>query len=618
RDASLAQGRAVPAAAGAAPGETLAMMSSGRPIAGAQLRIAGAAGERRVGEIEVRSDSMFGGYLFNADGADTLGADGWLRTGDLGYVAGGELYVTGRSKDLIIRRGHNIYPTDIEEVVAQVEGCKGGRVVAFGIDDPGRGTQDVVVMAERAGPEVDAQSLRCAIRERLLTAMNETPGDVLVCEPNTLRKSTSGKLSRSGNRQLYLERSAARPVPAATDGALPAANALERELQAIWQAALRLPHVPPQARLFAELGADSLAAMQVVGEVRRRFGRTIDAGSLLREDTVRRQARLLQSDAPAADGVLVCLQEGAGRTPLFLVHAASGRAWPYRTLLPHLDTGRPVYAFQAPELFGTPGFLGVDEMAACYLEKMLELQPHGPYLIGGWSFGGAIAHALACRLAAMGKTVQRLVLFDTDPPASAFARWRYRLRQGLLRQAALRGGATAQRLAAPPNASACVRFLAALRPGSESAGELAALMRFACPGRFDGASAAVPAGALWLALRDELAASSRPEETRPFLIAGQDAPTQLHNARVLVKNRRLAVLHTPRQRFPGVIDIVAANDAQRLQGWARHAAEPPRIRAYPVAGTEALAPHFCMFESHNVALFGADLNALLNSTGGTA
>ncbi|CAG1019579.1 partial fatty-acyl-CoA synthase, partial [Burkholderiaceae bacterium] len=205
RDVFLAQGRAVPAAAGAAPGQTLAMVSSGRPIEGAQVRIAGAAGERRVGEIEVHSDSMFGGYLFNADGADTLGADGWLRTGDLGYVAGGELYVTGRSKDLIIRRGHNIDPTDIEEVVAQVEGCKGGRVVAFGIDDPGRGTQDVVVMAERAGPEVDAQSLRCAIRERLLTAMNETPGDVLVCEPNTLRKSTSGKLSRSGNRQLYLE-----------------------------------------------------------------------------------------------------------------------------------------------------------------------------------------------------------------------------------------------------------------------------------------------------------------------------------------------------------------------------------------------------------------------------
>lgn len=588
REQLLTRGRALPVPASSAPESTLVLVSSGRAIAGTELRIAGARGEREVGEIEARSGSMFGGYLFNADGDDPFTADGWLRTGDLGYLADGELFVTGRAKDLIIRRGHNLYPTDIEEAVAPVEGCKGGRVVAFGVDDPALGTQSVVVMVERAGAEVDAAALRTAVRERLLAVLNETVDDVVVCEPNTLRKSTSGKLSRSGNRQHYLERRATDSTVTAAAATSASGDPLERELQHLWCAVLRRPDLPLDARLFAELGADSLAAMQVVGEIRRRFGRAVDAGALLREDTVRRQARLLRSNAPAADGVRVCLQEGGERTPLFLVHAASGRAWPYRTLLPHLDADRPVHAFQAPELFGSAQFLDVEAMAQRYLDELLAVQPRGPYLVAGWSFGGAIAHALACRLAGRGEAVERLVLFDTDPPA-------------------IESGPVSL-----PGASPCARFLAALQPDTATAPQLAALMPLAFPERFAQVDASQPFDALWLMLRDALASACRPEETRPFLIEGQDPPTQLLNARVLAKNRRLAARYCPRDRFAGAIDVIAAGDPQRLRAWERHATGPVRVHAYPVAGTEALAPHFCMFEAHNVALFGADLNALLN------
>ena len=616
REQFLSHHRAVPAAHGAVLESTMALVSCGTPIEGTEVRINGVRGEREIGEIEVKSASLFSGYLFNAEGADPFTADGWFRTGDLGYFAAGELYVTGRSKDVIIRRGHNIYPTDIEEAVAEVDGCKGGRVVAFGVDNADLGTQDLVLMVERAGDDIDAMALRIGIREKMLAVLNETATDIVVCEPNTLRKSTSGKLSRSGNRQLYMERHASRlqaKGESELDSRQSIADPLEQELERIWSRALGVRHVAVDARLFAELGGDSLTAMQVVGEITRQFGKAIEPITLLREDTVRRQAQLLRSGAHTSDGVLTCLQRGAARTPLFLVHAASGRAWPYRTLLPYLDQDRPVYAFQAPELFGTREFLDVDEMVGVYIEKLLDIQPNGPYLLGGWSFGGVIAHALANRLVGMGHIVSRLVLFDTDPPASAISRLRYLLRQGLIRHAALHWNAPAHRLIAPRGASSCARFLAALRPNTTSSRELAKLMHFACSEHFDhvtGESETVEE--LWAALKGELEVHSKPEESRPFLIVGQDAATQLQNARVLVKNRRDAVLYKPRHRFPGRLDIIAANDPFRLVAWSRYASDLPRVHTYPITGTDVLTPHFCMFEPKNVALFGADVNALLN------
>ncbi|MBA3771536.1 MAG: non-ribosomal peptide synthetase [Ramlibacter sp.] len=614
REPFLSLGRAEPADAAAPHDAILELVSCGSAVAGTQVRIAEASQDRMVGEIEVSSTSLFAGYLFNAEDTGAFTPDGWLRTGDLGYLAGDELYVTGRRKDLIIRRGHNIYPSDVEEALADVPGCKPGRVVAFGVDDEDGGTQEAVVMIERASQEVDAQALRTAVRETLLQATGETVSQVVVCDPNTLRKSTSGKLSRAANRQLYLELHAGRdPLPAqpgeAGGGAGDAGDPFEEQLALIWAQALRLSRVPREARLFAEMGADSVAAMQAVGEIARQFGKVVEPSTLLREDTVARQARWLRSHAAsgtgAQEGAVVCLQQGRhGCAPLFLVHAASGRAWPYRTLLPHLDPGRPVYAFQAPELFGTARMLSVQEMASHYLDKLLEIQPRGPYLLAGWSFGGAIAHTLASNLAARGHEVSRLVLFDTDPPATRMQRLQRGLRHALARRDSLRW-------MLPQQGSSCARFLAVLPESPLSAARLAGLVRQAAPQRLahlviDGHSVEQ----LWELLTADFALHGRPEESKPFLLPGQDARTQLRNAQLLVKNRRLSTLHRPRQRFAGAMDIFAANDAQRLAPWTNFAGNS-RLHVYPIQGTDALPPHFCMFEPDNVALFGAHLNRLL-------
>nr|WP_164933224.1 AMP-binding protein [Corallococcus coralloides] len=177
--------------------------SSGIPIAGCEVRIS-QRGERRIGEIEIRSPSLFEAYVANPEAtAVSRMDDGWFRTGDLGYLAEGELFVTGRLKDLIIHRGTNLYPEDIEEVVASIPGCRAGRVVAFGITSEQLGTEEVVVCVEPEPDLEDPRALAVRIRQEVALRLSLGLKDVALCEPGSLLKSTSGKPSRSGNREAY-------------------------------------------------------------------------------------------------------------------------------------------------------------------------------------------------------------------------------------------------------------------------------------------------------------------------------------------------------------------------------------------------------------------------------
>ena len=124
---------------------------------------ASAVGEREEGELLVRAPSLMDGYY--ADGAATaaaIDADGWLATGDLGYLAGGDLFVTGRSKDLIIKGGHNLMPAPIEEIAGGVEGIRAGCVVAVGVPSARRATELLVVVAETKADARRAPAARAA------------------------------------------------------------------------------------------------------------------------------------------------------------------------------------------------------------------------------------------------------------------------------------------------------------------------------------------------------------------------------------------------------------------------------------------------------------------------
>jgi fatty-acyl-CoA synthase len=193
----------------------LRFVSCGRPLPGHDVRIVDAAGrvlaERTEGRIEFRGPSVTAGYHRKPELTHAAVRAGWMDSGDLGYWADGELFVTGRSKDLIIKAGRNLYPQEIEDVVGGVPGIRRGCVAAFGVADPALGTERLVVIAEsRATEPAVRERLRAAVVERIVDALGLPPDTVVVAPPGVVLKTSSGKVRRSATKSAYLAGTLAR------------------------------------------------------------------------------------------------------------------------------------------------------------------------------------------------------------------------------------------------------------------------------------------------------------------------------------------------------------------------------------------------------------------------
>ena len=186
------------------------LVSNGAPIEGTEVRVVDsnetALDEAVVGEIQLRGKTLFSGYFRRTDvSSGAFTHDGWYRTGDLGFILSGDIYVTSRSKDVIIIQGRNFYPSDIEEMVGGLEGITRGRVVAVGIADERSGTDQLVILCEAAPSFVDQiGKLKLTVRQAVAQEFDCTPSDVCIYKERWLVKSTSGKLARKENLARYL------------------------------------------------------------------------------------------------------------------------------------------------------------------------------------------------------------------------------------------------------------------------------------------------------------------------------------------------------------------------------------------------------------------------------
>ena len=194
----------------------LRFVSCGRPVPSHEIRIVDAAGgvlgDRRDGRIQFRGPSVTHGYFRNADATRAAVHDGWMDSGDLGYRADGELYVTGREKDLIIQAGRNISAEEVERITSGVPGVRQNCVAAFGVVDPTTGTERLIVVAEtRERDPARREDLRRAVRDHLVSGVGSPPDVVVIVDPRTVLKTPSGKIRRSAMRDAYLQGGLAAP-----------------------------------------------------------------------------------------------------------------------------------------------------------------------------------------------------------------------------------------------------------------------------------------------------------------------------------------------------------------------------------------------------------------------
>lgn len=247
RAAFECEGRAVPAPSRSfGTPDALAFVSAGRPLRTYEVRIADEAGhdagERREGQLWFRGPAATRSYYRNPEATQQIFREGgWLDSGDRAYLADGEVYITGRVKDIIIKAGRNIYPHEVEEVAGRVAGVRTGCVVAFGVRDEALGTERLVVVAEtRESDSTAREQIAEAVTENVARTLDMPPDLVELVPPQSIPKTSSGKLRRDETKRLFLAgRLSGRKLPAwvqvarlaATGGAHAARSGIRRAFE---------------------------------------------------------------------------------------------------------------------------------------------------------------------------------------------------------------------------------------------------------------------------------------------------------------------------------------------------------------------------------------------------
>jgi thioesterase domain-containing protein/acyl carrier protein len=387
-------------------------VSIGRPVGGARQYVVDRGGRPvaagGVGELWVAGTGVTRGYLgrpgetasrFVPDPFGDLPGARSYRTGDrVRHLADGRLIFLGRVDQQVKLRGFRIEPGEVEATLAEHPAVREAAVVVREVapGDP----RLVAYVAAPVPPDEDA--LRAHLARSLPGHM--LPGHFVHLD--ALPRTPSGKV----DRKLLPP-----PAPAAERAAREPRSAAERAVAAVWCDVLGVDRIDLD-RGFFSLGGHSLSALRLLSRLEQRFGVRLPLASLFEGATVEAQARWLEGSTPAGPS-LVPLQPEGHRRPLFLVHPGGGTVLGYFPLARRLGRERPVYALQAQ---GVDGGLEprrrVEEMAAAYLEELRVLQPEGPYLLGAWSAGGAVAFEMARRLRLAGEAVGWLALIDAAAP----------------------------------------------------------------------------------------------------------------------------------------------------------------------------------------------------------
>jgi acyl-CoA synthetase (AMP-forming)/AMP-acid ligase II/acyl carrier protein len=290
--------------------DALALMNVGRPIPGTEVRIAGenraALAEGTVGHLLIRGDNVTKGYYEEPEiNARTITADGWLDTGDLGVVVDGDLYVTGRAKEIIFVNGQNYYPHDLEEIAQRAEALELGKVVAAGCRPAGAETDELTFFILHRGSLEDFVPIAAEVTR----LVNEHAGlEVAHVVPvKRIPKTTSGKIQRVALEEAFVAGEFADELVAlarlreAHHAHRDAGVGVESKIKAICDGALPGKRVEVDDNLF-EIGASSLTLIQIHEEIDKEYPGVVDLTELFDYPTVASLAKHVESKLAAARG----------------------------------------------------------------------------------------------------------------------------------------------------------------------------------------------------------------------------------------------------------------------------------------------------------------------------
>lgn len=400
--------------------------SIGRPIAGARAYVVDDAlrlvPRGMPGELLVGGAGVAAGYLGLRDlTAERFVADPFVpagrayRTGDrVRWLHDGTLQLLGRRDGQVKLRGRRVELGEVEAALSAHHRVH--EAVAAIVPGPGGGV--LAAWVTGASPDDVAQILdevRCRVSAWMV------PAHVTIV-PHLPRTAT-GKVDRSS-----LVGGWSRPMDGRVAGARPDLTATEAALRGLWQRTLGLDHVGLSDDFFT-LGGHSLLAVELFALIDQALGHDLPLSMLLEHPTVSRLAAAIDERRTPTWSTIVPLPldgvvpsddgstDTSARRPFFCVHGAGGNVLRLREVSQHLDRDHPFHALQSPALDGRSfPFDTLGEMASAYLDAVRDVQPTGPYLLGGFSMGGVVALEMAIQAASTGQRPSAVVLIDSAPP----------------------------------------------------------------------------------------------------------------------------------------------------------------------------------------------------------
>lgn len=370
------------------------------------------------GELYLGGDGLARGYYQNealttkrfiANPFSTDSNSRLYRSGDRArYRPDGVIEFLGRIDQEIKVRGFRIDPIEIEEALCREHSISQARVISRGQSAEEKVLVAYIVSSDSDLEESDAKSfLQGFLPSHLI------PSRIVLVEK--LPVTENGKID---DRSLIALETYDAP-PQESERA--PKGETEMRMAAIWQKVLSQETVPAN-RSFFDLGGHSLQALKLFNQIDQEFGKKLPLSTLFEAPTVEQLAARFAPQEPvtATPASVTALQKTGSKTPLFCIHGGDGGTLIYRQLADGLAQDRPFYTLEAPALSGEGDVAPtIEETARTYLKQIRSVQQEGPYLLGGYCFGGIVVYEIAQQLKAMGEEIELLCLFDTDNPSVA-------------------------------------------------------------------------------------------------------------------------------------------------------------------------------------------------------